>query len=72
MNHSPKLVKKVYWVLIDFPKIFLGLWAHPIYGAGGPPNGVYGAPGPIEGVGPQTPNFFWEVYEVPIDFFSPV
>ena len=58
LGYPPNFWGEVYWDFLNFPKKFWGLGAHPLYGA----------PGPIEGMGPQTPKFFWEVQEVPIDF----
>ena len=68
LGYPPNFWGEVYWDLLDFPKKIWGLWANPFYGARGPYMGYMGPPGPIDGMGPQTPKFFWEVQEAPIDF----
>ena len=57
---------RTYWDFLKFPQKIWGLRAPPPIGPGTPPNASFGGPGPHMGWGPQTPNFFWEVQEVPI------
>ena len=74
MDPQVKTYVKSLLGLPGLPKKFLGSVGPPPLWGPGPPHApfgpIWGVPGPIEEVGPQTPNFFWEVQEVPIDFFS--
>ena len=70
LDYPPNFWGRVYWDFLDFPKKIWGLGAPPLMGAGTPQMAKIrhlGGPGPHRGWGPQTPNFFWEVQEVPID-----
>ena len=71
LDYSPSFWSKVYWDFNDFPKKFGGLGAPSLMICGTPKMpyfGHLGGPGYHSGWGPQTPKFFWEVNEVPIDF----
>ena len=71
MDPQANFLKKSLLGLPGLPKKNLGSVGPPPLWGPGPPKwvqmGHMGVPGPIEGVGPQTPKFFWEVQEVPID-----
>ena len=67
LDYPPNFWGRVYWDFLDFPKKIWGLGAPSSMVPGTPEIGHLGVPDPIEGGVPQTPNFFWEVQEVPID-----
>ena len=67
LDYPPNFGGRVYWDFLDFPKKNLGSGGLTPYGAWDPPNALFWGPGPHKGWGPQTPKFFWEVQEVPID-----
>ena len=73
MDPQANFFKKSLLGLPGLPKKILGSVGPPPLWGPGPPKwvqmGHVGVPDPIEGVGPQTPKIFWEVQEVPIDFF---
>ena len=54
--------------LSGLPKKFLESRGPYPLGGQGPQNRVFGGAEPHRVWGSQTPNFFWEVQEVPIDF----